>query len=181
MGEKAATDEVSARFCLSSFLSSDIDEVTRLLQNAAVLENLAQIPIPFTRKAAVDYFHHLQDLALTKPEIASMKFTIRDKSSEKPVGRIDIMQDGVDWKIGYWLGQEYWGQGIMTWACGEVVKVAKQRGIPKLQASPRQCNLASRKVLERNRFEYIRDEKCHFPAHGKSYDCWIFENNLENM
>jgi [ribosomal protein S5]-alanine N-acetyltransferase len=170
---------LSSRFYLSSFRYTDIDEITRLLQNPAVVQNLAKIPVVYTRKNAVEFYDHLENLSRTHPEIARLKFTIREKGSEKPVGRIDVMPQGESWRLGYWLGMEYWGQGIMTWACTEILKVAREHGITKIRASPKRGHWASRKVLEKNRFRYMKDEKQYFPSHGQMYECWVFEVNLD--
>jgi len=162
----------------SSICATDIDEITRLLQDVVVLEDIAQVPHNYTRQDAIHLLHQLELLEQTRPDLASLKFTIRDKTNQKPVGRIDIRPDG--WKMGYWLGLEHWGQGIMTWACSEALKAARQHGICKVSASPKHGNWGSRKVLERNCFRHVRDEAQYFQFHCEMFDCWIMEVNLED-
>jgi [ribosomal protein S5]-alanine N-acetyltransferase len=176
---KTRSGSQSERYYLTKFRHSDIDEITRLLQAHEVVASLAQIPLNYTRDDAVEHFNYLQTLEKNRPEIASLKFTIREKSSEKPMGRITLAQDEDGWNLGYWLGVEYWGQGIMTWACKEILQIAGKRGITKICAWPKCGNWASRRVLEKNGFKHIKDGEMYFPAHGRSYDCWVMEANLD--
>jgi len=55
--------------------------------------------------------------------------------------------------IGYWLGEAYWGRGIMTEAVKLVVKYAfTNLGITRLQAGIFSTNPASMRVLEKAGF-----------------------------
>jgi len=135
-------------FSLSTFRESDIDEITRLLQTDAVTIDLAQLPLHYTRQHAVQYFEYLENLKQNQPEIASLKFAIREQCIGKPMGRIDVAPDVDGWKIGYWLGFDYWGQEIMTWACKEILAVARACGITKIYGQPKYGNWASRRVLD---------------------------------
>ena len=171
--------EASSRFHLSKFRLTDVDEITRLLQAPAVLEHLAQIPLNYTRADALSYFEYLQKLEENCPEIASLKFTIRENDTDKAVGRIDLEPESEGWSLGYWLGREYWGKGIMSWACKEILEISRKRGIKKIFANPKCDNWASRKVLEKNGFKLIKTEQKYFPAHGRSFECCIMEVCLE--
>ena len=66
----------------------------------------------------------------------------------------------------------------MTWACKEAVKAAKQEGIGKITAAPKCTNLASRKVLEKCGFKYVRDDTEYFGTDGKVHDVTVFETYL---
>ena len=60
-------------------------------------------------------------------------------------------------EFGYWLGEPYWGRGIMSAAVGAVVShVFSYHGIERLQASVFEWNPASMRVLE----------KCGFAREG---------------
>lgn len=55
--------------------------------------------------------------------------------------------------LGYWMGQDYVGQGVMTEAVGVVVRFAFDRlGLHRLHATFLPHNIASRRVLEKNGF-----------------------------
>jgi [ribosomal protein S5]-alanine N-acetyltransferase len=57
-------------------------------------------------------------------------------------------------ELGYWLGQDYWGQGIITNAITEIVKLAFEKfTINRIYATPFENNVASHKVLEKCGFK----------------------------
>lgn len=65
--------------------------------------------------------------------------------------RDDVNRISVE--IGYWLGEEYWGRGIMTEAVGAVTRYAfRTRGFSRVFAEVFEWNEASMKVLEKNGF-----------------------------
>lgn len=75
----------------------------------------------------------------------------------KVAGCISVMQ-GQDVErrsaeLGYWLGEAYWGQGVMTWAVKALCQEAfATMGIVRIFAEPFAPNLGSRKVLEKTGF-----------------------------
>jgi RimJ/RimL family protein N-acetyltransferase len=57
-------------------------------------------------------------------------------------------------EIGYWLGEAYWGRGIMTEAVGAVTKHAfHTRGFVRVFAEIFEWNPSSMRVLEKNGYE----------------------------
>jgi RimJ/RimL family protein N-acetyltransferase len=78
--------------------------------------------------------------------------------SGKAVGGIgihpqsDIMKKNAE--LGYWLGEEYWGKGIITSAIKEMVTFAfNAYDITRLYARPFGTNTASQHVLEKAGFK----------------------------
>lgn len=66
--------------------------------------------------------------------------------------------EGVE--LGYWIGEEYWGQGLVVEASKEVIKHAfEDLKIDKIYASCRYDNHQSKRVLEKLGFEYYCDMK----------------------
>ena len=62
-------------------------------------------------------------------------------------------------EVSYWLGQEYWGQGIATWALKKFL--AHHNRIRPIYARVAKDNLGSRRVLEKCGFTVI-DETTGF-------------------
>jgi RimJ/RimL family protein N-acetyltransferase len=53
-------------------------------------------------------------------------------------------------ELGYWLGEEYWGRGIMTAVVGAITDYAvREYGLTRVFATPFSWNRASGKVLEK--------------------------------
>ena len=54
-------------------------------------------------------------------------------------------------EIGYWLGESYWGRGIVTEAVNAVTKYAMEKhGLLRVYAVPFEANKASHRVLEKS-------------------------------
>ena len=73
------------------------------------------------------------------------------------VGGIGITpQKGIKRKnaeLGYWLGKDYWGQGVITEAINEIVKLSFEKfEINRIYATPFETNIASHKALEKAGF-----------------------------
>lgn len=78
-----------------------------------------------------------------------------------------------NWKaeIGYELHPDYWSQGIMTEVIKTVVEYGfHEIGLNRIEALYDPRNLASAKVLEKNRFEYEGLLKKRFFEKGKFVD-----------
>jgi ribosomal-protein-alanine N-acetyltransferase len=63
----------------------------------------------------------------------------------------DIMRKNAE--LGYWLGQKYWGKGIISAAIPQIVDFAFQTyDLTRIYARPFGTNIASQKVLEKAGF-----------------------------
>lgn len=80
------------------------------------------------------------------------------KDSDKPVGCIDLMfnQDKDDeCELGYWLGRDYWGQGIMPEACRELIRHAfEDLNCSKVWCAYYEGNEQSKRVQEKLGFKF---------------------------
>ena len=64
-------------------------------------------------------------------------------------------------EVGYWIGKEYWGKGIMTQALAEYISIVKTR---PLMAHVARHNIGSRRVLEKCGFKVVGEDKYTNPA-----------------
>jgi ribosomal-protein-alanine N-acetyltransferase len=79
--------------------------------------------------------------------------------------------------IGYWLGQKYWGQGIISEALKSFIKFSfKKLKLLRLQAGVAVENKASVKVLKKAGFkkEGIRGKSLRTRSTGKWHDTYSF-------
>ena len=78
-------------------------------------------------------------------------------------------------EMGYWLAEEFWGQGIMTKAIQEIVEYGfRTFDIVRIYARPFSTNLKSQRVLEKSGFELeARLEKALF-KNGEFMDELIY-------
>jgi len=59
--------------------------------------------------------------------------------------------------IGYWIGRTYWGRGIATHAVAEILRLTSR----PLHAFVAKHNVASIRVLEKNGFSIVREQRSH--------------------
>ncbi len=97
------------RFILRPSQMSDAEAIARYLNNFEVSGNLARVPFPY----------HLADaqawLRTRRPDLPAeaTNFAI-DLPGQGLIGQVGFHQGPDGPIIGYWLGQPFWGRGIMT-------------------------------------------------------------------
>lgn len=79
-------------------------------------------------------------------------------------GNIVSWEGSGEWEVGYWIGKEYWGQGIATKALAAFLGHVKMR---PLYAHVAKHNIGSLRVLEKCGFTVIREDKYSDPGGEK--------------
>lgn len=169
---------LSDRFYFTSLKREDAPELIWHLSNTAITKNLGRLPDPYTHADAMAWTDFLDAEAEEFPERARLRLYIREKETEKVVGNISIWRQeqlGI-WVLGYWLAEELWGQGIMTWACSEVLNRAREQGVKNVVGRIKEGNNGSRRVLEKNGFRHLGDEGLSW--NGKLHQEWEYEIEL---
>ncbi|MBH9990296.1 MULTISPECIES: GNAT family N-acetyltransferase [unclassified Lactobacillus] len=96
----------------------------------------------------------------------------------KPVGMVDlhnIKLKNESGEIGYWLGQKYQGNGIMTQAVKKLVDVSfNQFGLHSIKLLADHNNKPSRAIAERLHFEHVARLKDEVKYHGKFCDMELY-------
>lgn len=143
---------------------NDAKDLAELANNKNIAQFMADVfPHPYTIENAKTF------IAFATSNPNSKIFAIIFDS--KPVGSIglhlqtDILRKNAE--IGYWLGEQYWGKGIITQAVPQMIDYGfKNMDIVRIFARIFGSNKASQKVVE----------KCGFKLEGK-YEKTIFKNN----
>jgi RimJ/RimL family protein N-acetyltransferase len=76
-------------------------------------------------------------------------------------------------EVSYWLGKDYWGKGIATWALREFL--AHRNQIRPIYARVAKDNLGSRRVLEKCGFKIIGESKGFANARGQEIEELLLE------
>ena len=76
-------------------------------------------------------------------------------------------------EVTYWLGKEYWGKGIATWALREFL--ANHNPTRPIYARVAKDNLGSRRVLEKCGFQIIGESKGFANARGQEIEEFLLE------
>lgn len=154
----------SNKFALRPFRKGDEDSLRKNVNNRMIYRYTLQIPYPYTAKDAKDWVRK-KISERRRRKVGELNFAI-DINGEV-VGGIGLMHlEKHKAEIGYWLGERYWGRGIMAAA----VKLVCQYAFGKLKlrrvyASVFKPNKASARVLEKagfmfegvNRRNYLKD------------------------
>jgi RimJ/RimL family protein N-acetyltransferase len=74
--------------------------------------------------------------------------------------------------IGYWLGREFWGQGLATRAVAELVE---ELSVRPLHAWVATSNVASRRVLEKCGFVVVETKVEHDERLGRDVEVQLLE------
>jgi len=78
-------------------------------------------------------------------------------------------------EIGYWLGEEYWGRGIMTEAVRAMTEYAFETfDINRVYAGVLEYNLSSVRVLEKNGYVCEGRLRQAYTKDGKTYDQLLY-------
>ena len=124
---------------------ADKPDLVRYANNRNVWRNLALLPHPYTDADADAWLARVA----AAPEPSHWAIEVDGHA----VGGIGVfVGDGISCKrgdFGYWLGEAFWGRGIMSEAARAVAPYAMERfGLRRLEASVFAWNPASMRVLE---------------------------------
>ncbi len=114
------------RFILRPFRKGDEKSLMENISNKIIAKNTLRIPYPYKLKDARWWINHNLKLDKKKQK-HEINFAIEiDDEAVGGIGLDRIWQHCAE--IGYWLGEKYWGQGIMTTA----IRLVTEYGFKKL-------------------------------------------------
>jgi RimJ/RimL family protein N-acetyltransferase len=143
--------QTSTGFILRSFRLTDKSSLARHGNNKKISDNLRdRFPYPYTEEAAAWFINHvLSDNDPVKNFIIEINNEAAGTISISP-GE-DIYR--LNAEIGYWLGEEHWGQGFMTGVIKETVRYTFENlGIKRIFATPFTTTMGSVRTLEKAGF-----------------------------
>lgn len=138
------------RSIVRSWRPSDVESLVRYADNINIARNLRDaFPHPYTRHAAQVFIRASRERT---PETA---FAIEvDHEAVGGIGlRLNVDVERVSAEIGYWLGEPFWGRGIVSEALAATTERAiADHGLTRIYALPFATNVASIRVLEKAGF-----------------------------
>jgi RimJ/RimL family protein N-acetyltransferase len=145
------------KFILRPWNMADLDNLVKFANNIKIADNLTDaFPHPYTREDGIAYIaaHH-PDGVMDPVRVHDPVRVFAIEVNGIACGSIGIFpQTDIHRKnaeMGYWLAEEYWRRGIMTWAVKQVVEYGfKTFDINRIFARPFSTNLASQRVLEKS-------------------------------
>jgi RimJ/RimL family protein N-acetyltransferase len=139
------------RCAVRSWRADDAGAIVKHANNANIASQLRdRFPHPYTARHAVEFLQFATDQADTMLAI---------EVGAEAVGGIGVFRgsdvERYSAEIGYWLGESLWGRGITTEAVTLVTDYAFAKlNLLRVFALPFAANAASRRVLEKARYEF---------------------------
>ncbi|HLD33813.1 MAG TPA: GNAT family N-acetyltransferase [Candidatus Nanoarchaeia archaeon] len=152
---------------LRKLKESDAEDMYTHVKEKEVSRWMLRIPHPYKLSDAKQFIQKVQE---RKNEYT---FGIVLQETNELVGvltlrNIDNTHKNVE--LAYWLGKQFWNQGIMTEAIKQIVSFAKNKlKMHRIYATAFETNKASQRVLEKNGFvkeglirdKFFKDNKWH--------------------
>ena len=159
---------------LRKWQMSDAKDLAATLNNEKILNNLRDgLPFPYTEKDASDYITAM----LSADENNTFAYAITIDG--RVVGSIGAFRQGnihrYTAELGYYLAEEYWGQGIATDAIRKICGIIfDTTDIMRIFAEPFSYNAASRRALEKAGFTFEGTLKYNAVKNGKVLDMSLY-------
>lgn len=137
-------------YMIRDWSRDDASSLARYANNRKIWLNLRDaFPHPYTQDDAALY------IARSLKNVPRTAFAIA--TNTEAIGSIGLMPGQevhrFTAELGYWLGEPFWGRGIMTEAVKELSEYAlEELGFRRIFAEPYATNLASARVLEKSGF-----------------------------
>ncbi len=147
---------VTERLVLRAPVDDDIPDLVRLANNRAISEMTSTMPFPYGEADARAFLGKVAE-----PGSPGCKYicTLADTGTLVGGAGIDDRSDGPE--IGYWIGQPHWGNGFASEIAHAIIDLAfRATTIDSMIARCRIDNPASRRVLEKNGFEFTHEKTC---------------------
>ncbi len=161
---------------LRPFRAEDAESIVRHADNPNVSRWLRdRFPCPYT---LADAHAFLQ--AVTSAPHEALEFVLAIEVDGQAAGGIGIIPgadiERVSAELGYWLGEQYWGRGIVTAAIRTFAPWAMRRfGLARLHVDVFPENPASARVLENAGFRLESIKRRAIVKRGTIYDahCYV--------
>ena len=148
---------------------SQADSLARLLSDREVFRGLSdEVPFPYTEQHGRDFIATaLSEGSSTVARAVCVGGQVAGIAGYER-GMVNKSHVAV---IGYWLGRQYWGQGIATQALGQLLEIVRaDPRVKRIEATAFDFNVASQRVLEKNGFVREALLQNALTKNGKLYD-----------
>ena len=138
------------RLLLRPWAEEDAEALYKLAKDPEV-----GLPAGWQPHSSAEHSREIIKTVFTAPEIYAV--CLKDGSIIGCVGlhRNDLAVGEDEYELGYWLGKEHWGQGIIPEACRELLRHAfADLGMQRIWCGYYEGNEKSRRVMEKLGFEH---------------------------
>ena len=152
----------------------DVDRLTDLCQDEQV-QRWTTVPVPYRRRDA-DWF--VREIVGPGWDTGlELSWAVRDPADRRVLGMVGVRLDGDgSGEVGFWLGAEARGRGLMSRAVGLVASHALEPdglGLARVLWYAHVGNWASRRVAWRLGFRFEGTVRSHLVQRGERRDAWV--------
>ncbi len=157
---------------LREWQAGDVESLVRHADNVKIWNNVRDgFPRPYTRDSANDW------ISKGSRREGTLNFAI--VVGEEAAGGIGLIFGSDVYRrsaeIGFWLGEEFWGRGIMTEAVKSVTAHAFSTfDLRRIFAGVFEWNIASRRVLEKSGYTFEARLRKHVTKNGRTVDMLLY-------
>jgi len=157
---------------LRPYQHSDLENLVKHANNFNISKYLTnKFPFPYEKKDGEAFIQ----LALSHDPLQIKAIVLNDEV----IGSIGVHQLADIYsksaEIGYWIGEEHWGKGIVTFAIKEMLKYGFETfDIKRIFARTTHTNLASQRVLQKSGFIFEAELKGTIFKNDEYFDELIF-------
>ncbi|HWR22838.1 MAG TPA: GNAT family N-acetyltransferase [Feifaniaceae bacterium] len=172
---------LNTAYTLRLWRMEDAERVAELADNPGIAKNLLNaFPSPYGLEDAKTYLSRCIEAGEGKRLDRAVEVDGRAAGSVSVIPGEDVYEKSAE--IGYWLGEPYWGLGIMTRAVREISELAFSKfDIVRIQAEVFSDNKASCRVLERAGYAFEGVKRCAVYKNGGIQDLHTYALVRENF
>jgi len=153
---------------IKQYCKDDLENLLKVADNPKVARWLSDVfPSPYTREDGEWWINHCleqspqRDFAITK--------------DDRVIGGIGAIAMAGEYRltgeVGYWIGEEYWGQGILPTVLPLFVKwMFDEFGLERIEAPVFAPNIGSARVLEKSGFTFEGTQRNRVVKNGEVLD-----------
>ena len=165
----------TARLRLRPIRRSDAERVQALCSNWNVARMLSRVPYPNPLEAVEAWTG-----AQAEARDSGLTYTFAIEHRHGLIGVVGVSRcDDGGYEIGYWLGEPWWGQGLMTEAVGRVVDFARATlGLDRLRSDYIADNPASGRIQQKCGFRITGRGRLNSQSRGCEVEAVFTELDL---
>jgi ribosomal-protein-alanine N-acetyltransferase len=162
----------------------DLSSLLQYCNNKKISDQILNIPYPYQEEDAIFRMNFVLQGFKNKERYV---FAITLKEKDELIGEIGLHLDkGNDSaQLGYWIGEPFWGQGIVTEAAGAILQFGFEAlKLNKIYATHYPDNKASAKVMLNNKMIKEAELKEHYKINGAFRDvvqCRLTKKEYEKL
>jgi 8-oxo-dGTP diphosphatase len=171
------------RLTLRPFRPEDAAGLHRLINDFDIAKMLELVQFPYQRELA-DAWIASSARNLAAGTACHLAITGQERDQEVLVGGVGITIDRKSrtGRLGYWVGQKYWGHGVATEAAGRLTRWSfANLEVDRVTAQVATDNPGSATVLTRIGFRQVGTGRQHFASRGSNVPVLLFEATRDDI